>query len=253
MTAGAATAVSASQVSVGDDPRSPKLDLWICWWVFPVFYTLFGVIFVVLTRVMPPPRPGVSVAEINSFFHAHATTIKLGFAMLMVFIGLASVTNGLVAHQMKRMSVKPVFAYAYIASLAVGAVPGCLFAAFAFLAAVFRPDRDPQLIALLYDVALLTFVGSLGCFTTNYLVLALAIFLDKNGVFPKWMAYVTFWQIATELLAAPVFIFHKGAFAWNGAISFYEGTVIFVVFLGCLIFLLRRAIQQQPVDELVQD
>ena len=247
-----ATAALHTQVPTADR-GSGKLDLWICWWVFPVFYALFGVIFVVLTRVMPPPRPGVSVEQVNAFFHDHATTIKLGFALLMVFIGLASVNNALVALQMKRMSVKPIFAYAYIATLAVGAVPGCLFAAFAFLAAVFRPDRDPQLVALLYDVGLLTFVGSLGCFTTNYLVLALAIFFDKNNIFPMWMAYITFWQIATELLAAPVFIFQKGAFAWNGAISFYEGTVIFVVFLGCLILLVRKAIQQQPVDELVQD
>jgi hypothetical protein len=253
MTAGATTAMSPAPVSAGDDRRSPKLDLRICWWLFPVFYALFGLIFVVLTRVMPPPRPGMSVQQVNSFFDAHATTIKLGFALLMAFIGLASVTNALVAVQMKRMSVKPVFAYAYIATLAVGAVPGCLFAAFAFLAAVFRPDRDPQLVALLYDVGLLTFVGSLGCFTANYLLLALAIFLDKNQIFPMWMGYIAFWQIATELLAAPVFIFQKGAFAWNGAISFYEGTVIFSVFIGCLIVLLRKAIQQQPVDELVQD
>jgi hypothetical protein len=154
---------------------------------------------------------------------------------------------------MKRMSVKPVFAYAYIATLAVGAIPGCLFAGFAFLAAVFRPDRDPQLVALLYDVGLLTFVGSLGCFTANYAVLAIAIYLDENRIFPKWMAYITFWQIATELLAGPVFVFKKGAFAWNGAISFWEGTVIFAVFLSCLILLLRRAIEQQPADEQVQD
>ena len=202
---------------------------------------------------MPPPRPGLSVDQINAFFHAHATTIKWGFALLMVFIAGAAVTSALVAVQMKRMSVGPVFAYAYIATLAVGAIPGCLLAAFSFLAAVFRPGRDPHLVALLYDVGLLTFVGSLGCFTTNYLVLALAIFLDENAVFPKWMAYIAFWQIATELLAAPVFIFQKGAFAWNGAISFYEGTVIFSVFLGCLIVLLRRAIRLQPDDEQLQD
>ena len=105
---------------------SPKADLWVCWWLFPVFYTLFGVIFVVLARVMPPPRPGVGVEQINDFFDQHETTIKIGFGLLMVLIGLASVTNVLVAVQMKRMSVKPVFAYAYITTLAVGAVPGCL-------------------------------------------------------------------------------------------------------------------------------
>ena len=153
--------------TVTDRPPT-KLDLRICWWILPVFYTLFGVIFVVFTRVMPPPRPGMTVGQINAFFHDHATSIRLGFAVLMVVIGFGSITNGLVAFQMKRMSVNPVFAYAYIATLAVGALPGCLFAAFAFLAAVFRPDRDPQLVALLYDVGLLTFVGSLGCFATNY-------------------------------------------------------------------------------------
>jgi hypothetical protein len=248
-----ASLVAAERAAVAQDRKARKLDLWLSWWVFPVFYALFGVIFVVLTRVMPPPRPGVSSEQINAFFHDHSTTIKLGFALLIAFMGLSTLTNALVAIQMKRMSVKPVFAYGYIATLAVGAVPGCLFAAFFFLAAVFRPDRDPQLIALLYDMALLTFVGSLGCFTTNYLVLALAIFFDKNEIFPKWMAYVAFWQIATEVLAGPVFVFQKGAFAWNGAISFYEGTLIFSVFLTCLIMLLRRAIRQQPADEIVPD
>lgn len=226
-----------------------KTDLWICWWILPAFYTLFGIIFVVLTRVMPPPRPGVDDAQIVAFFHHHALTIKIGFAILMVAIGFGSITNGLVAYQMRRMSVSPVLSYSYIATLAVGALPGCLFCAFSFLAAVYRPDRDPHLIALLYDLGLLTFIGSLGCFAANYLVLAIAIFLDRNNIFPKWLGYVAVWQIMTEVLAAPVFIFRKGAFAWNGAISFYEGTAIFGIFLGCLIMLLRKAIQEQPVPE----
>jgi hypothetical protein len=249
-------AEAASGPATGDapgDPPNDKRDLWICWWIVPVFYLLFAVIFVPLTRVMPPPRPGLTTVQIVHFFHAHATTIKIGFALLMVVIGFGSFTNGLVAFQMTRMSVKPVFAYGYIATLAVGALPGCLFAAFCFLAAVFRPDRDPHTLVLLYDMGLLTFIGSLGCFATNYLVLTLAILMDKNRIFPKWLGYMGIWQIVTEVLALPVFIFRKGAFAWNGAISFYEGTIIFAVFLTCLILLLRKAIQQQPTGELVLD
>jgi hypothetical protein len=235
------------------ESRRGNVDLWICWWVLPAFYTAFGVIFVVLTRVMPPPRAGLSEAQIVAFFHAHATTIKVGFALLMVLIGLGSIANGLVAYQMKRMSVSPVFSYGYIATLAVAALPGCLFAAFFFLAAVFRPDRDPHLVVLLYDLALLTFVGSLGCFVANYVVFALAVLFDKNEIFPKWLGYMAVWQIVTELLAVPVFVFRKGAFAWHGAISFYEGTVIFGIFLCCLIVMMRRAIERQPVGDLVQD
>ena len=56
----------------------------------------------------------------------------------MVVVGGSGISNGLVAFQMKRMSVSPVFAYAYMGSMAVGALPGCLLVAFCFLAAAFR-------------------------------------------------------------------------------------------------------------------
>ena len=52
---------------------------------------------------------------------------------------------------------------------------------------------------------------------------AVAILLDQNGIFPKWMAYVSIWQIVTEVLAVPMFMFTAGPFAWNGSISFYDG------------------------------
>ncbi len=228
-----------------------KLDLWICWWSLPVFYGLFGFIFVVLTRVMPPPKPDQSAEQIVAFFDAHGPTIKIGFGLLMVVIGFASWANGLVAVQMKRMSVGSVWAYAYIGALAVGAVPGCLLPAFSFLAAVFRPDRDPQILMLLYDVTFVMFVGSLGCFAAQYLVLALAILLDKNEIFPKWFAYVTIWNVVTEVLAAPIFLFKDGPFAWDGSISFWQGTAIFALYETCIIFLLRIAIQRQPVGKAV--
>ncbi|MBO2447678.1 hypothetical protein J4573_11310 [Actinomadura barringtoniae] len=246
------TAVSDAALSEAAE-RGSKTDLWICWWILPGFYTLFGIIFVPLTRVMPPPRPDRSPEEITRFFHAHATTIQIGFGLLMVVIGFATVANGLVMFQMKRMSVSPVFAYAYTASLAVGAIPGCLFAAFSFLTAAFRPDRDPHLLALLYDVGLLTFIGSLGCFATQYLILAIAILLDKNGIFPTWMAYVSIWQIVTELVAAPLFVFKDGPFAWDGSISFYLGTAIFAVYQTCMIILLRQIIERQPAGVPVLD
>ncbi|OBC01073.1 hypothetical protein A5784_02350 [Mycobacterium sp. 852013-50091_SCH5140682] len=233
--------------------RRPKVDQWICWWTIPVFYNIFGLIFVVLTRVMPPPRPDVGPDQVVAFFTEHSLSIRIGFGLLMIFIGFTGFANGLIAFQIKRMSVAPVFAYSYIASLAVGAVPGCLFAAFAFVAAAYRPDRDPDLTALLYDLGLLSFVGSLGCFATQNMVLALAIFLDRNDVLPKWLAYMSIWMIVTELLAGPVFVFKSGPLAWNGSISFYVGTVVFVVWEICIIYLLYRTIKEQAPDERVQD
>jgi hypothetical protein len=246
MTGTTATPLAASP------PRS-GIDLRVCFWVVPIFYSLFGLIFVPLTRVMPPPRPDVTAHQMVGFLQQHALTIQIGFALLMIVIGFAGVTNGVVAYEIKRMSVNPAFAYAYLGALAVGALPGCLMAAISFLAAVFRPGRDVQIVALLYDVTFLSFVGSLGCFSTAYLVLAIAILLDKNAIFPKWLAYISIWQIVTELLATPVFIFRSGPFAWNGSISFWMGTAIFGFWEVCVIVLLKKAIDRQPLGELVQD
>lgn len=224
-----------------------KQDLRICWWITVVFYALFGVIFVPLTRLMPPPGAGASTAHIIHFFHGNRVGIQIGFALLLVVIGFGSISNGLVAYQMTRMSVSRVFAYGYIATLAVGALPGCLFAALTFLVAVFRTDTDPATLKLLYDMAFLTFVGSLGCFTTNYVLFAIAVLLDRNNIFPKWLAYVAVWQVITELLAVPIFVFRRGPFSWNGVISFWEGTFLFGIFLACLIGLLKSAIDKQAV------
>lgn len=218
-------------------------------WIVPVFYTTFGIIFFALARVMPPPRPDVTTAQQADFFAAHTTTIQIGFAALILVIGGAGIANGIVVYHMKRMTVGSVLAYGYLGSMAVGALPGCLLVAFCFLVAVYRPGRDPDVLALLYDLGLLSYVGSLGCFTTAYFAFAVAILYDRNGIFPKWLAYVTVWQIVTEVMAVPVFISPSGPFAWNGSISFWMGTAIFGVWLSCVIYFLKRANDSQPADE----
>ncbi|MEZ0363473.1 hypothetical protein ACAG26_07185 [Mycobacterium sp. pUA109] len=226
-----------------------KRDVWLVFWIVPAFYTAFGVIFFALARVMPPPRPDVTATQMVDFFHAHATTIKIGFAALVLIVGGAGVANGIVAYHMKRMTVGSVLSYTYLGAMGVGALPGCLLVAFCFLTAVYRPDRDPQLQALLYDLGLLSYVGSLGCFSAAYFAFAVAILYDRNEIFPKWLAYVTVWQIVTEIMAVPVFACKAGPFAWNGSISFWMGTVVFGCWLMCVIAFLKKATERQPLHE----
>ncbi|MGE2715299.1 hypothetical protein ACQI4L_14675 [Mycolicibacterium litorale] len=226
-----------------------RRDIWIVFWSVPAFYTAFGAIFFALARVMPPPRPDVTTADKVDFFAAHSTTIQIGFGLLILIVGGAGVANGIVVYHMKRMTAGSVCAYIYMGGMAVGALPGCLLVAFCFLAAVYRPERDPELLALLYDLGCLSYVGSLGCFTAAYFGFAVAILFDRNGIFPKWLAYVTVWQIVTEIMAIPVFVTTAGPFAWNGSMSFWTGTVIFGFWLSCVIYFLKRANEQQALDE----
>jgi hypothetical protein len=242
-------AVDGTPAGTASPPKAGKRDVWIVFWIVPAFYTLFGLIFFALARVMPPPRPDITTAQKADFFSTHGTTIQIGFALLILVVGGAGVANGIVMFHMKRMTVGSVFAYAYMGSMAVGALPGCLLVAFCFLVATLRPDRDPELLGFLYDLGLLSYVGSLGCFSAAYFAFAIAILYDKNNIFPKWLAYVSVWQIVTEILAVPVFASKAGPFAWNGSISFWMGTVVFGIWLSAVIMFLKKATELQPADE----
>jgi hypothetical protein len=239
----------ADPVDSGPPAPAGNRDVWLVFWIVPAFFTAFGVIFFALARVMPPPRPDITTDQMAHFFHAHALTIQIGFGVLILIVGGAGAANGIISYHMKRMSVGSAMAYVYMGGMSVGVLPGCLLVAFCFLTAVYRPRRDPQILALLYDLGLLSYVGSLGCFATMYFAMAVAILYDKNQIFPKWLAYVSIWQIVTEIMAVPVFVSKAGPFAWNGSISFWLGVVIFGIWLSCVIAFLKKATERQPVDE----
>lgn len=239
----------ADPVDSGPSAPAGKRDVWLVFWIVPAFFTAFGVIFFALARVMPPPRPDITADQMAHFFHAHALTIQIGFGVLILIVGGAGAANGIITYHMKRMTAGSAMAYAYMGGMSVGVLPGCLLVAFCFLTAVYRPSRDPQILALLYDLGLLSYVGSLGCFATMYFAFAVAILYDKNQIFPKWLAYVSIWQIVTEIMAVPVFVSKAGPFAWNGSISFWLGVVIFGIWLSCVIVFLKKATERQPVDE----
>ena len=230
--------------------RNPKLDQWICYWSIPFFYTLFGLIFVLFGRIMPPPSPTASIEDVLEYMQA--PKLGVGMALLSLTLGLASLSSGVIVVQMKRMEgISPVLPYAYLTALAVAGVPGCLFPGFVFALGNFRPEYSAQIQQMLYDLGFLSFVGSLGCFVIQYLVFAIAIFLDRRMIFPKWLGYLTIWALVTELVAIPIWITRTGPFAWDGLLSLYLGTVLFVGWEFCMCVCLYRAIKNQPVEELI--
>lgn len=223
-----------------------KRDVWLVYWIFPGFYAAFGVIICLLTRVTPPPRPDITAVDKIAFFAEHRTTMQIGFGLLLILLGGAAVSNGIVVYHMKRMTVGSVFAYGYLGGMAVGALPGFLLVAACFLTATFRVDRNPEVVSFLYDLGMLSYNGSLGCFSAAYLALAIAILYDKNEIFPRWFAYVTIWQIVTEVIATQMFVFYSGPFAWNGSIAFWWSVVVFSVWLCALIAILKKATANEP-------
>ena len=222
--------------------HDPKVELWIIWWAMVSFYQLFGIVFVGMTRVMPPANPSWDEARIVQWFSDNHTGLLVGFGIIFLVSGLVPGCNAIIAYSMQRMSVSRAFAYSYIAIYSLSAIPGMLFAAILLSVGAMRPDRDPRLIAWLYDAGFLTFVGTLGVFLIGTLVWMIAILIDKNRVFPKWFGYLNICNLLTEIVVAPCWIMKSGAFAWNGSIAFYVDTAVFVIYTAAFITLLRKMV-----------
>ena len=82
-------------------------------------------------------------------------------------------------------------------------------------------------------------------FLIGSLVWMLAILLDRNRVLPKWFGYLNLCNALTEIVVSPAWIFKTGVFAWNGLIAWWIDMVVFGLYTGVFIFLLRRMIQRE--------
>lgn len=223
----------------------PKRELWFAWWVMVVFYNLYGVLFFLVTRVQPPPSPAWDVPTVVQWFSDRHLGILAGFGVVFLISGMCGPMNALLAYSMRRMSVSRIFAYSYLVMYALSAIPGMLVMAIAMTVAALRPQRDPELIHWLYDFAFLSFSGTMGVFLIGSVVWLVAILIDRNDVFPKWFAYLGLCNALTEVVVAPAWIFHRGAFAWNGAIAWWINMVVFVTYTGAFIVLLRKMIERE--------
>jgi hypothetical protein len=228
--------------------KSRKLDQWIAFWSVPFFFSVFGVVFVPLSWMMPPRSPSSPQAQIVDFMHSH--NLLIACAVLTLAFGLGPVSNAVYLMQIKRMSVSPVFRYTVMMGAITGTIVGMLFPLFCFGLGAFRPGYDPAILAMLYDFGYLAFIGSLGCFCIMWMAFGLAIILDKNLILPKWLGYYTVWQYVSELIAAPVWIAKSGPFAWNGLMTFWLAMTLFVSWQFIVYVCIFRAIKNQPDDEL---
>jgi hypothetical protein len=205
----------------------------------------YGVLFFIITRVQPPPSAAWDTPTVVQWFDERHLGILAGFGVVFLISGMCAPMNALLAYSMRRMSVSPIFGYSYLVMYALSAIPGMLVMAIAMTVAALRPDRDPELIHWLYDFAFLSFSGTMGVFLIGSLVRMVAILIDKNRVFPKWFGYLGLCNALTEVVVAPAWIFQRGVFAWNGAIAWWINMVVFVLYTGVFIVLLRRMIERE--------
>ena len=225
--------------------HNPKRELWFAWWTTVIFYQIFFIAFFVLTRTQPPPDPGWDTPRVVQWFNDNHYGLLVGFGIMFLVTGMTAPQNALISYSMRRMSVSRAFGYSYLVLYSLSAIPGMLLMCITLTVGAMRPDRGPELIHWLYDFAFLSFVGTMGVFLIGSLVWMTAILIDKNRVFPKWFGYLNLCNALTEIVVSPAWLFKSGPWAWNGVIAWWIDMVVFGLYTGIFLMLLRKLIQRE--------
>lgn len=220
-------------------------------WLTPVSAVLFLIAFIMFPGFSPPLSPTLPPEAVAAFFQENTSAI-LGVVIFVNLIGATLVPLfATIAVQMLRVvNSSPVFAYSYILSLGIG-MTAFILADYCWGIAVFRPDREPQLISLLNDMAWFFFIAPAGLLVVQNLCLALCIYLDQRPepVFPRWVAH---FNVVTAVLFVPgafSVMVKTGPFAWDGVLSFDLRLITFAVYVAVMFFVLLRVTQQPLEDE----
>jgi hypothetical protein len=230
-------------VSVISDLRTdPKRELWFTWYSTIAFYTLYVIVFFVVTRTQPPGKPWLGPAQTVAWFESRRLGLQVGFALIFVLGGWSATAIALISYSIRRMSVSRAYAYSYLVLYLIAAVPGFLFICVAMTTGALRPERAAAQQQLLYDLGFLSFAGTMGVFLIGSLIWMAAILLDKNGVFPKWFGYLNLCNALTEVVTALSWIFVRGVFAWNGTVVWLIDVVVWGFYTFVFIYLLRDVI-----------
>ena len=235
-------------MTIVDKVRSdPKRELWFVWYSTVAFYSLYTVVFFVLTRTQPPGKPWLTPEQTVDWFADRHWGLLTGFALIFVLGGFSATAIALITYSIRRMSVSRAFAYSYLVLYLIAAIPGFLFICVAMTVGAMRPERAPEQQQLLYDLGFLSFSGTMGVFLVGSLIWMTAILLDKNGVFPRWFGYLNLCNALTEVVIAPSWIFERGVLAWDGVIAWWIDVVVFGMYTCVFIYLLRDLIQRDDL------
>jgi hypothetical protein len=205
-----------------DERTSLKYQL-ISAWCGPAFLVTFVFFWGVLGHNLPNPSPALSAADLTARYLANLNEIRLGFIVSLITVVLYMPWTALLSAQMANIEGRyPVLSFLQLlgGGLTVMVVS---FSAFFWVAAAFRPERDPSIFQLLTDLGWLCIDLQYACTTLQMVAAALVGLGDKSKtpLFPRWVCFLTIWCGLSFLPASLTGVLKTGPFAWNGVLSYY--------------------------------
>ena len=230
---------------------SIRSQRFIVWWGI-VFAVIFGLAFVFLFNMVPPPSPKLSAAQVAHWYAVRHTKIRLGAVIAGWTSAFMVPLFVVIAAQMARQEQgqKP-----WTILTVSGGVLMSIFLVLPPLfwgVAAFTPARDVQITATMHELGMLTLVTTDQFFIFAWVAVAVICFLPTsvaNSPFPRWFGYLTAWIAFMFEAGAIAFFPRTGPFAWNGLLVFWSPFVLFGAWIAVMCYLLLGALRRQR-DEL---
>ena len=219
----------------------------ILFWTLPAVALIWISAFFLFPGFLHPMSPTMSAAEVAGFYRDEAARIRYSMILFNWFgVGLVPVVV-LLALQVRRMAHRtPILSYSLIAC--AGGPPALFLIANMFwLLGAFRPDRAPDLTMLFNDLAWITFSVMVSYLIAQCLLLALAIYWDRNDtrVFRPWVAHFNVATAVALMPAAFTALALDGPFAWDGLLSFWLKNIAIATWIVVMGVVLGRTIMRQ--------
>ena len=220
-------------------------------WTTPVAGALFLFGYFMFPAFTPAMSPTMTPEEVAAFFQENLAAMRGVVIMSNIIAASLMPIFAVTAVQMLRVvNSSPVFAYSYIMATAMG-LTSFVLADYCWGLALFRPDRDPQLISLLNDMAWFFFIAPVGPIIVANLCLAGAIYLDARPepVFPRWVAHFNVVAAALVLPGAFALLHKTGPLAWDGILSFDLRLATLTIYTAVMLFVLLRIVSRKVETE----
>lgn len=222
---------------------------WVSLWTGPAVGAVLLIAALAFPGFWPPMSPTMTAGEVASFYADHTALVRFSQATFNLCGIMVLPFFMVIVAQMKRMKGQShVFAYCYLTAIVSGATIFALSSIF-FLVAAFRPERNPELIMLLNDLAWIVLVAPVGMVVSQFVLLALAVYFDDrtDPVFPRWVGHYALATGIAMVPAAGAAVFQTGPLAWDGLLSFWLRNGAFVAFILVMFVVLRTALRKQAV------
>lgn len=203
-----------------------------------------------IAGLIPPMSPALTAEQTARIYSDHDLRIRIGLALMILFAWLFVPFFALLARQVRRiegywgvMSLTQVI-------LSVTFPFGFSLCGLFAVAAAYRPERNPDVTQALSDLFWFIFVGLVGPLTTQVVILAFCVFIDRRPVpsFPRWFGYFNIWYAVLAVPGCAVFLFKTGPLAWDGMFAFWIPLTVFCIWMVVTAIMLTKAVDVEAAE-----